>query len=128
MSSSSKDYEVGYMRPPKETRWKKGQSGNPARRYRTRHLSDLEMIDRHLLRPIDVVENGETKKVPALRVIVLKLWQQELAGSRRALSVRLKYEAIAQEVAERGVEVELVENDYTRALAAGLMPEGTGDE
>lgn len=86
------------------------------------------MIDRHLLRRIDVVEKGEKKKVPALRVIVLKLWQQELAGSRRALSVRLKYEAIAQEAAERGVEVELVESDYTRALAAGLSPEGTDDE
>jgi Family of unknown function (DUF5681) len=128
MSSSSKDYEVGYMRPPKETRWKEGQCGNPARQYRTRPLSEIEMIDRHLLRRIDVVEKGETRRVPALRVIVLKLWQQELAGSRRALSVRLKYEAIAREAAERGVEVELVESDYTRALAAGLLPEGTDDE
>src|SRR5271169_4481040 len=109
MSPSSKDYEVGYMRTPKATRWKEGQCGNPARQYRTRPLSEIEMIDKHLLRPIDVVKKGERKKVPALEVIVLKLWQQELAGSRRALSVRLKYEAIAQEAAERGVDVELVE-------------------
>ena len=86
------------------------------------------MIDGHLLRPIDVIEKGETKKIPALKVIVLKLWQQELAGSRRALSVRLKYEAIAQEAAERGIEVELVESDYTRALAGRLSPEGTDNE
>lgn len=25
----SKEYEVGYKKPPKETRWKPGQSGNP---------------------------------------------------------------------------------------------------
>lgn len=128
MSSSSKDYEVGYQHPPKETRWKKGQSGNPTRRYRTRPISEIEMIDRLLLRRIDVVVDGETKKVTALEVIVVKLWQQELAGSRRAFSVRLKYEAIAQECAARGVEVELVESDYTRALAAGLPPESIDDE
>jgi hypothetical protein len=52
---------------------------------------------------------------------VLQLWRQEFAGNRQALAVRLKYEAIAQDAAERGVEVELIENDYTRALAAALQ-------
>lgn len=27
----SEEYEVGYGRPPKQTRWRKGQSGNPNR-------------------------------------------------------------------------------------------------
>jgi hypothetical protein len=128
MSPSQKDYEVGYKRPPKETRWKKGQSGNPARRYPARSISAVEMIDRLLLRPIEIVEKGETKKVTALEVIVLQLWRQELAGDRRALGVRLKYEEIARENAEQGVEIEFVESYYTRALAAGLPPESTDDE
>lgn len=29
MSDEKKDYEVGYGKPPKRTRFKKGQSGNP---------------------------------------------------------------------------------------------------
>jgi len=120
MSPPSKDYEVGYKRPPKHTRWKKGQCGNRDRRYSARRPSALELLDKLLLRPIEVVEKGETRRVTALEVIVLLLWQQELAGNRRALGVRLKYEGIAQENAERRIEVELAENDYTQALAAGL--------
>ena len=126
MSAPSKGYKIGYKRPPKETRWKKGQSGNPDRRRPARTVSALEAIDRLLLRPIEVVEKGETRRVTALEVIVLQLWQQELAGNRRALGVRLKYEGIARENAGRGVEVELAETNYTRALAAGLPP-GSAD-
>ena len=121
MSTSLKDYEVGYQRPPKRSRWKKGQCGNPDRKYPNRRPSVLEFIDKLLLRPIEVVEKGETKRVTALAIIVLQLWRQEFAGNRQALAVRLKYEAIAQDAAERGVEVELTENDYTRALAAALQ-------
>ncbi len=119
MSPPPKDYEVGYKRTPKHTRWKKGQCGNPNRRYPARSPSALELLDKLLLRPIEVVEKGETRRVTALEVIVLQLWQQELAGNRRALAVRLKYERIARDTVERGVEVELAENDYTQALAAG---------
>ena len=126
MSASSKNYLIGYKRPPKATRWKKGQCGNPNRRYPARTANALEVIDKLLLRPMEVVENGKTRKVTALEVIVLQLWQQELAGNGRALAVRLKYEDIARENAERGVEVDLTESDYTRALAAG-PPSGDTD-
>ena len=86
------------------------------------------MIDRQLLRPVEIVEKGETKKVTALEVILLQLWRQDLAGDRRALGVRLKYEGIAQEKAAQGVEIEFVESRYSRALAAGLLPESFDDE
>lgn len=119
MSSPPKDYEVGYKRPPKETRWKKGQSGNSANRRRPAPaLSALEAIDKHLLRPIEVVEKGETKRVTSLEVILRQLWQKEIAGSQRALCVRLKYEAIARENAERGLDLQLVEGDYMAAPPA----------
>jgi hypothetical protein len=29
MSDKKRDYQVGYGKPPKDTRFKKGQSGNP---------------------------------------------------------------------------------------------------
>lgn len=128
MSPPPKDYEVGYGRPPKATQWKKGQSGNPQRRYRAATLSALEKLDKRLLRPIDIVENDVPKKVTVLAAIILQLWQKELAGDKRALSVRLKYEEIVREAAEKGVHVELVDSDYTRALAEGRLPEGDGNE
>ena len=128
MTSPPDDYEVGYKRPPKRTQWKKGQSGNPRRRYPAATLSALETIDRHLLRLIDVVESGVPKKVTVLAAIILQLWQKEIAGDQRALGVRLKYEEIARETAERGVQVEFVDSDYTRARAEGRPPEGEKNE
>lgn len=127
--SSSRVYKIGYGCPPEETRWKEGQCGNPTRRYRTQPFSKLEKIDKHLLRLIEVVGNdGIKRKVRALELILRNLLQQELAGSRRALIIRLKYESIAQEVERGKLEVKLIENDYTRALAAGLPVEDSDDE
>jgi len=128
MTLRPKDYEVGYKRPPKRTQWKKGQSGNPRCRHLVPTLSALETIDRHLLRLIDVVENGVPKKVTVLAAIILQLWQKELAGDQRALGVRLKYEEIAKEAVKRGVEVEFVDSDYSRALTKGRPPEGEKNE
>jgi hypothetical protein len=63
MSASSEDYEAGYARPPKHSRWQKGQCSNPDRKYPARRTSALDFIDQLLLRPIEVVEKGETKRV-----------------------------------------------------------------
>jgi Family of unknown function (DUF5681) len=128
MSSSSDDHEVGYKRPPRQTRWKKGQSGNPDRRYPKRTLSAVEMIDSLLFSPVNIIENGVPRKVTALEAIILQLLQKELAGNQRARAVRMKFEEIARENADRGVEIEFVESDYTRALAAGRLPGGRTNE
>ena len=58
MSLPPEDYEVGYKRPPKATRWKRGHSGNPARRRPTRTVSALEAIDKH--RPQTLVIVGDS--------------------------------------------------------------------
>jgi hypothetical protein len=118
----------GYKRPPEKGRWKKGQSGNPRRRYPARSISAVEMIDGELLRPIDIVENGETRRVSTLEAIVLQLWRKEVSGDRRALSVRLKYQEFARQNAKQGVEITFVDSDYTRALAAGGPTASTADE
>ena len=123
-----RDYDVGYKRPPTQHRWKKGQSGNPKRRRAARSISTIEMIDRLLMRPIEIVENGVSKKVPAVTVIVRHLLQLELEGKPRAVSVRLEYERIAGENTEPSVEIELFDSDYTRALSTGQSTEGTDDE
>jgi hypothetical protein len=59
MSSRDDDYKVGYGRPPKETRWKKGQSGNRGPKKREpAAVATMEIIDRLLAEPVEIVENG----------------------------------------------------------------------
>jgi hypothetical protein len=124
----SDDYEIGHKRPPKRTRWKKGQSGNRNRRQSQRPLRLIEVIDKLLLAPVTVTENGLVSQMPAVGAIVLQLLRKELAGNRRALTVRLAYEALAQQYAERQLEVRFVESDYTQAISSAPSSETTEDD
>jgi hypothetical protein len=42
MTNKEDDYEIGYRRPPRETRFKKGQSGNPKGRRKKKPASFAE--------------------------------------------------------------------------------------
>jgi hypothetical protein len=92
MSASQGDGAVGYKRPPKASRWKKGQSGNPRGGRKRTLLNGVETIDRLFAEQIDIVEDGVKRRVSVLEAILLRLWAKEIAGSKRAAAVRLKYE------------------------------------
>ncbi len=118
MNPSPKDYEVGYGRPPKETQWKKGQSGNSNPRRSARDRSTVEMIERLFLKPIEITLYGKTKKVPTLEVIVRLISQKALSGDRRALAAQMKYQEFAARYRERKVQIIFVDSEYTKAVAA----------
>lgn len=58
----SDDDTVGYKKPPKHSRWKKGQSGYPAgRRKKKPELPSLEKaMTVTLMDTVTVIENGKT--------------------------------------------------------------------
>ena len=118
MTHTSDEDSVGYGRPPKHTRWKKGQSGNPRHRRRTRSESALVTIDRLLLRPIQLSLNGETRKQPAIAAIILQLLRQAMSGKVRAYRALVKYEEFASQNMEKKLELTFLESDYTRAFAS----------
>jgi len=118
MNPPSDEYRVGFGRPPKETRWRKGQSGNPKRRCPARTYSTVELIDRLFASLVEVTVNGEKKTVSALEAILLQLWQKEVSGDRRALSTRLKYQEFAIQTSGKRIEMSFVDSEYTQAFAA----------
>src|SRR5215469_5153687 len=55
-----RDYEVGYGKPPRSSRFKKGQSGNPrGRPSGSKNLSTL--LSEALNEPVIVTENGRRR-------------------------------------------------------------------
>jgi Family of unknown function (DUF5681) len=88
---SSGDDAVGYRRPPKNTQWQKGQSGNPMRKRR----GTAEIIDQLFAKRFKVTENGSPRTATGLEVIITRLISKEISGDRRAMAVRLKYLAFA---------------------------------
>jgi hypothetical protein len=83
-----RDYEVGYGKPPHNTRFKKGQSGNPrGRPSGSKNLSTL--LSEALNEPVIVTENGRRRKVSKREAIIKQLVNRSANGDWRAIKLLL---------------------------------------
>jgi hypothetical protein len=112
------DSPTGYGSPPKQHRWKKGQSGNPRRQRVKPPESTVAMIDRLLAAPVHITINREAKKVTALEAVVFQLLQKEMSGNQQAARTLLKYREFASRNSRKKLEVTFVDNPYTDALSS----------
>jgi hypothetical protein len=81
----SDDDTVGFGRPPKQSQWTKGQSGNPRGRPRSRseHLIDAARI---LAQPVDARgPDGATIRLDAVEAGYLALCKKGLKGHKTSL-------------------------------------------
>lgn len=77
------EYEVGYGKPPKSGRFKKGKSGNPSGRSK-KPKAFGESFMAELARNIEYKENGKLKKQPAVKLIIRRLVHQATTGNMAA--------------------------------------------
>ena len=73
------DYEVGHGRQPKETRWKKGQSGNPKGRPKSKKTGPVD-ISAFLDEPVAMKINGKARKIHPFEAMVWRMVQQMMKG------------------------------------------------
>jgi len=96
------DYEVGYGRPPRHTRFRKGQSGNPRGRPKGARGFYIELSE-ELAEKITIQERGRARTVTKQRAVIKRAMEQALQGNPRALAMLLSY---AQKAPERSDEAE----------------------
>ena len=72
-------YDVGFAKPPKHTRFKKGQSGNPNGRPRKKPDLYLELTQ-VLHENVTVTVDGQPEKVTVQQALLLRLRDQALKG------------------------------------------------
>src|SRR5258708_4423322 len=83
--------EVGFGKPPKHTRFRKGHSGNPKGRPRgSRNASTL--LDEALKERVVVSENGRRRKVTKLEAILTQLVNKAAQGDHRATQLLLPHQ------------------------------------
>jgi hypothetical protein len=113
----TKDYEVGYKRPPKASQFKKGQPGNAkgrpklAKALKTDLQEELEEI-------ISISEKGKSKPITKQRALLKRLTASALNGNIQALKTLLtliasvipQKEEVVEELSEE--EAKLLEKYY----------------
>ena len=91
------DYEVGYRKPPRHTRFKPGVSGNPRGRPKdAKNLSTL--VHDALNEQVVVAENGRRRKVSKRQAIITQLVNLSAQADLKAMQMLL---AIMQDIEHR---------------------------
>ena len=82
-AAADSEAPVGYRNPPKHSRFRKGQSGNPA--GRPRGAKGLKRLVReNLLAKVPIRTEAGTKRVTRIEAIILKQLEQAGKGNQRA--------------------------------------------
>jgi len=83
-----RDYEVGYGKPPRDARFKEGQSGNP--RGRPPGAKNLKtLLSEALNEPVVVAENGGHRKITKRQAIITQLVNRSATADLRAIKILL---------------------------------------
>ena len=95
------DYEVGYGKPPRHTRFGKGQSGNPRGRP-PGAKSFTTLLDEALNERVLVAENGGRRKVSKRQAIVTQLVNRAATADFRAMKMLLDFARDTERQTEPG--------------------------
>ncbi len=88
MKKPAKPYEVGYGKPPLQSRFQPGQSGNPKGRPKG-SLNLAAALNRALKEKVTVVENGRRKSLTKLDVAIKGLVNRAVTGDAKAMQQML---------------------------------------
>ena len=98
MNKPGGDYDIGYSKPPRETQFKKGQSGNPSGRPKgTKNVASV--LARELRTKVIITESGKRKSVTKLEAAMKQLVNKAIQGDLAALRL---LNAVAQSLDDKG--------------------------
>jgi hypothetical protein len=88
LDNPKRDYEVGYGKPPRHSRFRQGESGNP--RGRPRGASNLAtLLDRALNERVVVSENGRRKRITKREAVLKQLVNKAASGDPKSIYLLL---------------------------------------
>ncbi len=83
---TSPPYDVGYGKPPVQTRFRKGQSGNPKGRGNgSRNFATVFMAA--MSQSVTITENGRRKRITKLDAAVTQLANDAARGDKKSIQL-----------------------------------------
>ncbi|WP_170597925.1 DUF5681 domain-containing protein [Ruegeria arenilitoris] len=132
MSDDTKEYEVGYGKPPKATQFKKGRSGNPKGRPKGAKGVNPS-LKRELETKITVREGSHEIRISKAEAIAKRFTAGALKGDTKLLMALLKLDTDLFNASEldaqesvRTVEPDAVDYDILRDFFSSQL-DGDGD-
>ena len=118
-------YDVGYGKPPKGSRWRPGQSGNP--KGRPKKPKDLEtLFEDELNRSIQITENGQTIRATKREVLAKRLVADAIRGDIR--STKLVLDHLSNQRPVESFEADAEDAKALQRLLAQRRGGETGDK
>ncbi len=117
--------KVGYCRPPRATRFRPGQSGNPRGRPRKpKPVQDL--LATELRRRVVIRENGHEQRIPKLELVMKRLVNDAIQGNYPAVRLLIDMLKVAEESSDPGVADRTIEelNAEDREILARYIRPG----
>jgi len=87
---SKKKEKAGYGKPPKDTQFKPGRSGNPNGRPKKKQTSAASVLQEVFLAETEVVLGGRKVMMPRLAVLAERTWQCAASGDQKAMADMIK--------------------------------------
>ena len=116
------DHDAGYGKPPRHSRFKKGQSGNPKGRPRgSRNFStDLKAT---LEEPTRVTHHGKAQTVSTQHAALMRLREKALGGEVRALDSLIELARLYndEEMAEAAIRLSATDAEILEARDAKVL-------
>ncbi len=90
-SNDRPPYEIGYGKPPKKHRFKKGESGNYSGRKPDPNKNMYEMVEDVFYQKRKAKIAGKEMKIANIELVLYKLLEVALSGEIKAISLLYKF-------------------------------------
>ena len=125
MAKRSQPYKVGYGRPPRESRFKPGVSGNPKGRPKG-SLNAATTLNKVLKELVVIVENGRKKKITKFEAAIMQLTRRAMTGDHNAIKLLLALVSSAEQRAEIETPPDRAMSRTEKKLLQNMLKRSTG--